>query len=45
MKIERIETFATREVALVRVTAEDGLQGWGQVAPYHAEVPPGFIPR
>ena len=38
MKIQRIETFATPEVALVRVTAEDGAQGWGQVSPYHADI-------
>jgi L-alanine-DL-glutamate epimerase-like enolase superfamily enzyme len=38
MKITRIETFCTAFVGFVRVTAEDGLQGWGQVAPYHADI-------
>lgn len=38
MKITRIETFCTEFVGFVRVTAEDGLQGWGQVAPYHADI-------
>ena len=38
MKITRIETFCTEFVGFVRVTSEDGLQGWGQVAPYHADI-------
>jgi len=36
MRIDRIETFATSDVAFVRVTTDDGAHGWGQVAPYHA---------
>jgi L-alanine-DL-glutamate epimerase-like enolase superfamily enzyme len=32
MKIERIETFARPEVALVRITADSGHFGWGQIA-------------
>jgi len=38
MKITRIETFCTRFVGLLRVTAEDGTQGWGQVANYNADI-------
>jgi len=38
MKIERIETFTTRQLSVVRVTAEDGAQGYGQIAPYHANI-------
>ena len=38
MKIRKIETFHTREVGLVRVTADDGAEGWGQVATYHADI-------
>jgi L-alanine-DL-glutamate epimerase-like enolase superfamily enzyme len=38
MKIARIETFATRFVCFVRVTADDGATGWGQVAPYNADI-------
>lgn len=38
MAIQRIATFATPTVALVRVTADDGAQGWGQTAPYHADI-------
>lgn len=38
MKIKRIETFCDRFIAFVRVTADDGSQGWGQVAPYNADI-------
>ncbi len=38
MKIQRIETFGNAFVCLVRVTVESGEQGWGQVAPYHADI-------
>jgi L-alanine-DL-glutamate epimerase-like enolase superfamily enzyme len=38
VRIERIETYATEEVALVRVRADDGGEGWGQVAPYNADI-------
>ncbi|MCV6592360.1 MAG: mandelate racemase/muconate lactonizing enzyme family protein [Silicimonas sp.] len=38
MKIKSIETFTTEFVCFVRVTAEDGAQGWGQVAPYFADI-------
>lgn len=38
MKIINIETFSTPDVAFVRVTREDGLQGVGQVAPYNADI-------
>ncbi len=38
MKIHRIETFCTRFVGFVRVTTDDGAQGWGQVSTYHADI-------
>jgi L-alanine-DL-glutamate epimerase-like enolase superfamily enzyme len=38
VRIARIETFTTPAVALVRVTSEDGAEGWGQVAPYNADI-------
>lgn len=38
MKIKSIETFTTEFVCFVRVTAEDGSTGWGQVAPYFADI-------
>jgi len=38
MKITMIETFSTPFVGFVRVTAEDGAQGWGQVSTYNADI-------
>ena len=38
MKIRSIETFCTEYVGFVRVTADDGSQGWGQVSPYNADI-------
>jgi L-alanine-DL-glutamate epimerase-like enolase superfamily enzyme len=36
--IVSVESFSNRFVALVRVTAADGSQGWGQLAPYNADI-------
>lgn len=38
MRITSIETIGTRFVALVRVRTDEGGEGWGQVAPYNADV-------
>ena len=38
MKIKSIETFCNQYVGFVRVTADDGSQGWGQVSTYHADI-------
>ncbi len=38
MKITAIETFCTQFIGMVKVTTEDGVGGWGQVAPYHADI-------
>lgn len=38
MKISCIETFTDPFVCFVRVTADDGATGWGQVAPYCADI-------
>ena len=38
MPISAIETFGNEFVTLVRVTSDDGLDGWGQTAPYHADI-------
>ncbi len=38
MRIKTIETFCDPFVGFVRVTAEDGSQGWGQVSTYHADI-------
>lgn len=38
MKIKSIETFSTEFVGFVRVTTDDGQQGWGQVSTYNADI-------
>ncbi len=38
MKIQKLETFCTQDVGLVRLTADNGQQGWGQVSTYHSDI-------
>ena len=38
MKLKSIESFTNEFVGFVRVTMEDGLQGWGQVSTYHSDI-------
>jgi L-alanine-DL-glutamate epimerase-like enolase superfamily enzyme len=38
VRIATLETFGDERVALVRVRTEDGAEGWGQAAPYHAGI-------
>lgn len=38
MKIRSVESFGNADVALVRVRTDDGAEGWGQVAPYNADI-------
>jgi L-alanine-DL-glutamate epimerase-like enolase superfamily enzyme len=38
MKIVRLETFCNAFVGFVRVTADTGAQGWGQVSTYNADI-------
>ena len=38
MRIRRLETFCNQFVGFVRVTAEDGSQGWGQLSTYNADI-------
>ena len=38
MKIRKLETFCNEFVGFVRVTTDDGRQGWGQVSPYNADI-------
>ncbi|MEM9197423.1 MAG: mandelate racemase/muconate lactonizing enzyme family protein [Pseudomonadota bacterium] len=38
MRLTRVESFADEFVGFVRVTAEDGSFGWGQVSTYHADI-------
>ncbi len=45
MKITAIETFTNEFVCFVRVTVEDGTRGWGQVAPYYADITAQVVHR
>ena len=38
MRISAIETFTNEFICFVRLTTEDGAQGWGQTAPYFADI-------
>jgi len=37
-RIVAVDTYSNQFVCLVRVTAADGAIGWGQAAPYHADI-------
>jgi L-alanine-DL-glutamate epimerase-like enolase superfamily enzyme len=37
-RIVSIESFSNQFVGLVRVSTADGATGWGQMAPYHADM-------
>lgn len=45
MIISQIETFTDEFVCFVRVTTKDGAFGWGQVAPYHADITAQIVHR
>jgi L-alanine-DL-glutamate epimerase-like enolase superfamily enzyme len=38
LKIQKIETFTRGYLSIVRITADDGAQGYGQIAPYDADI-------
>ena len=38
LTVKSIETFRRDSLALVRITASDGKIGWGQIAPYEADI-------
>lgn len=38
MNIRKIETFCNEYIGFVRVTADTGEYGWGQVSPYNADI-------
>ena len=38
LTVKSIETFQRDSLALVRITASDGKIGWGQIAPYEADI-------
>jgi L-alanine-DL-glutamate epimerase-like enolase superfamily enzyme len=38
MKIKKIETFTTQYVGFVKITADTGDFGWGQMSTYHSDI-------
>lgn len=38
MRLTKIETFTNEFIGFVRLTREDGRQGWGQVSTYNADI-------
>jgi L-alanine-DL-glutamate epimerase-like enolase superfamily enzyme len=38
LTVKSLESFQRESLALVRVTASDGRTGWGQIAPYEADI-------
>ncbi len=38
MKIKKLETFTNQAVGFVKVTTDDGKEGWGQVSNYNADI-------
>ncbi|MDA1192020.1 MAG: mandelate racemase/muconate lactonizing enzyme family protein [Candidatus Poribacteria bacterium] len=38
MRVQKIETFSTQSLSIVRVTTDDGREGYGQVAPFNADI-------
>jgi L-alanine-DL-glutamate epimerase-like enolase superfamily enzyme len=45
MRITRIESFCNAWVGFVRVTAEEGTQGWGQISTYNADITQAVLHR
>lgn len=45
MRITLIETIGNEDVALVRVETDEGAEGWGQVAPYNADITTSVLHR
>lgn len=45
MKIASIETFTDEFVCFVRVRSDSGAEGWGQTAPYHADITAQIVHR
>jgi len=45
VRIQRIETFSNEFVSVVRVTSDDGAEGWGQISPYNADISAAVMHR
>jgi L-alanine-DL-glutamate epimerase-like enolase superfamily enzyme len=44
-KVKSVETFSTENIAVVRIKSDDGLEGYGQVAPYNADITAAILHR
>jgi L-alanine-DL-glutamate epimerase-like enolase superfamily enzyme len=38
VKIRAVETYSTQDISVCRVVSDDGAEGWGQLAPYNADI-------
>lgn len=45
MKITSIETFANQYVGFLKVTTDEGAEGWGQVSTYNADITAAVVHR
>ena len=45
MEIREVATYSTKLVTIVRVTTEDGTQGFGQTAPFNADITASVLHR
>src|SRR5262245_19144267 len=45
VRIHRLETFSNRFIGFVRVTTEDGAQGWGQLSTYNSDITAQILHR
>ena len=45
MRIKSIETFAKEYVGFLRLRFDDGVEGWGQVSTYHADITAQVVHR
>ena len=44
-KITSVETFSTRYICVVRIRCDDGQEGYGQAAPYNADITASVLHR
>lgn len=45
LRIEKIETYSKPNIALVKVTADDGSFGWGQISTYNSDISATILHR
>ncbi len=45
LSIVKIETFSKRDIALVRVSTDNGASGWGQISTYNSDITATLLHR